>query len=203
MERTETESRYARRRREIIDAAAAVFKRRGYRGTTFSHIAEELGTDRASMYYYVTGKEEIFEELVSKVVRLNLAEAIAIRDGAGTAPEKLRRVIEGLMNSYGEYYPSIYVLIQENLAHVDPERSGWAEQIKKINRTYEGVVIEIIDAGKSDGTLTEGAPSWLLAYGIIGMVGWTNRWFSPDGPYEAAEVGRTFAATLMDGLARP
>ncbi len=195
--------RYAQRRREIFDAAAEVFRRRGYHGTTFGDIADELGADRASMYYYVSGKEEILEALVSEVVKVNLAGAIAIRDGDGSAPEKLRALVESLMASYGEHFPTIYILIQENLAELGPERSGWAREMREVNRAYETVVTEVIEAGQADGTLAAGAPPRLLAYGIIGMVGWTNRWFNPgQSPFDAAEIGGAFADTLLDGLVR-
>jgi AcrR family transcriptional regulator len=195
-------SRYAQRRRAIFDAAAEVFRRRGYHGTTFGDIADEIGADRASMYYYVSGKEEILEELASEVVKVNLAQAIAIRDGEGSAPEKVRRLVEGLMASYAEHFPVLYILIQENLAHVAPERSEWAEEMKEINRSYEGVLIEIIEAGQAEGTLAATAPPRLLAYGIIGMVGWTNRWFNPQRSLLGAdEIGKAFADTLLNGLA--
>jgi TetR/AcrR family transcriptional regulator, cholesterol catabolism regulator len=201
--RDEPGSRYTRRRREIVEVAARVFKQRGYRGTSISRIADEMGADRASMYYYVSSKEELFQEIVSEVVKVNLAEAIAVRDAEIAIPEKLRLLVEGLMGSYAEHFPVLYVLIQENLAHVSPERGEWAEEMKEVNRSYERVVIEIIEAGQADGSVVDTAPAWLLAYGIIGMVGWTNRWFNPQqSPLSAQEIGTAFADTLLDGLVK-
>lgn len=200
--RDEPRMRYARRRREIVEVAAQVFKQRGYRGTSISRIADEMGVDRASMYYYVGSKEELFQEIVSEAVKLNLADAIALRDAQMPAPQKLRALVEGLMRSYAEHFPVLYVLIQENLAHVSPERSEWAEEMKKTNRSYEQIVIEIVEAGQAEGSIRATAPAWLLAYGIIGMVGWTNRWFNPQhGELGAEQIGRAFADTLLDGLA--
>ena len=41
----------------------------------------------------------------------------------------------------------------------------------------------------------------LTAYGIIGMVGWTNRWFNPnDSPLSAGEIGSAFSDILLGGL---
>src|SRR5215213_2915226 len=108
-------SRYADRRNEIAHTAAELFKRNGFQGTTLNDIAEAMGTDRASLYYYVSSKEELFQEVVSEAVHVNLAAATAIHDGPGDAPEKIRRLVEGLMISYSDYYPVLYVLIQENL----------------------------------------------------------------------------------------
>jgi TetR/AcrR family transcriptional regulator, cholesterol catabolism regulator len=194
-------SGYVDRRREILQAAAKVFKERGFRGTTISHVAEVMGSDRASLYYYISSKEDLFQEVISEAVNVNLAAAKAIHAEEAPAPEKLRRIVEGLMASYAEYYPVLYVLIQENLNHVAPSRSAWAMQMKQINRQYERVLIEIIQAGQDAGTLRNTAPAWLLAYGIIGMVGWTNRWFDPNkSPISAQEIGAAFADALLLGL---
>jgi len=41
----------------------------------------------------------------------------------------------------------------------------------------------------------------VMAYGLIGMVGWTNRWFDPkSSPVDAAAVGETFARMLISGI---
>jgi AcrR family transcriptional regulator len=155
------------------------------------------------MYYYDGGKEEILEELISEVVKVNLARAISIRDAEGSAPQKLRRLVVDLMASYGEHFPTIYLLIQENLAEVEPGRSGWAKEMREVNRAYEEVMIGVIEAGQADGTLAATAPPRLLAYGIIGMVGWTNRWFNPEqSDFDAVEIGTAFADTVLDGLIR-
>ncbi len=199
--RTDGSPAYRERRTEIARAAALVFKQRGFRGTTLSHIAQALDTDRASLYYYVSSKEEIFQEIVGDAMRINLATAVEIRDGPGTAAQRLRALIQGLMESYAEFYPVLYVLIQENLNHVAPERSGWAAEMRAINREWEDVLTEIVRAGQQEGTLRGGSPPWLIAYGITGMVGWTNRWFHPDqSPVSATEVGEAFATILLDGL---
>ena len=197
---------YQERRQEIQRAAAKVFKERGYQGTTLHHVATALSTDRASLYYYVGSKEELFQDIVSEAMRVNVKVAGEIQEAAGTAPEKLRRLIEALMISYEDHYPVLYVVIQENLNHVSRERSAWAQEMRQINREYEQIVIDIVDQGQQDGTLRATAPPWLIAYGIIGMAGWTNRWFNPNrapssGPgVGAAEIGSAFADMLLDGL---
>jgi AcrR family transcriptional regulator len=192
---------YLERRREMVLAASGVFKERGFRGTTLKQVAEAMGVDRASLYYYVSSKEELFQEIVSEAVMINLRTAREIRDDNAPAPEKLRRLIESLMDSYAEFYPVFYVLIQENLAHVAPERGAWAQRMRRVNREYEQIVTGIIEEGQREGILRDTAPAWFLAYGLIGMVGWTNRWFNPaDSPVDAHEIGSAFADILLVGL---
>src|SRR4051794_4330404 len=90
---------YNDRRQEILRAAAQVFKDRGLRGATLTHVAQIMGTDRASLYYYFSNKEEMFQEVVTEAVKANLATAEKIRRLDEPAPAKLRRLMESLMVS--------------------------------------------------------------------------------------------------------
>jgi TetR/AcrR family transcriptional regulator, cholesterol catabolism regulator len=178
-----------------------VFKQRGYSATTLNDVAEAMGADRASLYYYVASKQELFDEIVGEAVRVNLATITELQAAVGPAPEKLRRLVESLMQSYADYYPVLYVLIQENLSRVSPDRSRWAKEIRQINREYERALIEIVQGGQDAGTISRTVPAWQVAYGIIGMVAWSNRWFNPNQACATAqEIGSQFADVLLAGL---
>ncbi|MCW2581476.1 MAG: hypothetical protein JWQ53_266 [Klenkia sp.] len=197
----EARTAYKERRDEIIAAAAGLFKTHGFRGTSIGQIAEAMNTDRATLYYYVGSKEELFDEVVSDAVRANVARAQAIRDGAGEAPDKLARLLTELMDSYAASYPFLYVFIQENLSHVGEKRSEWSHEMRELNRAYQECVVDIITAGIAEGTVRPVAEPWVLAYGLIGMVGWTNRWFNPTkSDVDAATIGRAYADVVLDGL---
>ncbi len=192
---------YMQRRQEIIAAAAKVFKRKGYESTSLSDIAEELGTDRANLYYYIAGKQELFEEVVTEAITNNLARAEEIRDGDGTPQVKLRNIIEQLMAAYADNYPFLYVYMQENLSHVSSGRAKWATSMRSINKRYEDLIIGIIEQGYAQGSLRNVGPAWVVAYGILGAVGWTNRWFDPQkSKATATEIGRTYADMILEGL---
>jgi AcrR family transcriptional regulator len=200
----ESNPAYLERRREIVAAAARVFKAKGLQGSKLGDIAAESGADRASLYYYVGSKEELFHEVVREAVEANLVRAEAIRDGHGMAPEKLRALIRSLMASYCEHYPILYVYIQENLTHVPEEHRRWAEDMRQVNRSYERVVIGLLEQGVREGTLRDVGPPWVVAYGLMGMLGWTNRWFDPEESSASPEqIADAFADTVLLGLVEP
>jgi AcrR family transcriptional regulator len=199
--RDEGKAAYRERRAEIIAAAAEIFKKHGYRGTKLNDIAEALQLDRASLYYYVGGKEELFHDVVGGAVERNALTAEAIVEGPGTAPEKLRTLVAGLMVSYAETYPFLYVYIQENLSNISPDRSDWAREMRHLNKRYENAVVAIVQAGIAEGSFAVNTQPWVVAYGIIGMVAWSNRWFGPtESTVPAEEIGAAYADTLLTGL---
>lgn len=193
---------YAERRAEIICAAAKVFREKGYRGASLADVAESLGADRASLYYYIGSKEELFHEIVKDAAEASTQQAESIRDGAGTAADKLTRLITALMSSYAAHYPYLYVYIQEDLSKVADQKSAWARQMTAINKRYDAAVIGIVESGFADGSVRPIAPARVIAYGIIGMVNWTHRWYreGAGGMPSAAEIGQSFSEMVLNGL---
>ncbi|HAY67517.1 MAG: TetR/AcrR family transcriptional regulator [Acidimicrobiaceae bacterium] len=193
---------YQQRRREIALAAGNVFYERGYADTTISDIAKGLETDRATLYYYFTNKQEIFDAVVSELAEADVTYAEQVQASAEPSLTKLRQLVTGLMNSYGEHYPLLYVYVRENLAAVGDERTVWSEQMRTVNRRYDTAVTAVVQEGLDDGTIRPLASARVLAFGIIGMVGWTNRWFAPDRSAEDAEtIGAAYADMVVQGLA--
>lgn len=192
---------YTERRAVIIDAAARLFRAKGYNGTSLGDIAGEVGIDRATLYYYVSSKEELFDEVVTDVVLGNLAVAERIRDSDDPVPEKIRRLITDLMQSYVTHYPFLFVYLQENLAHVGEQRQAWSQRMRGVNRRYEGAIEAIVAEGIADGSLRPVADPRIITYGLMGMVNWTNRWFNPQtSPVDAASIGQAYADILLVGL---
>ncbi len=192
---------YQDRRKEIAEAAARVFNRKGFQGTTISAVAEELKIERASIYYYISNKEELFDEVVREASVDNVATAQRIRESDAAPFEKLRQLIIQLMSSYGRHYPLLYIYIRENLKDVAGPRSKWAQQMRQLNRDFDDAVISIIEEGYADGSFRNIGSSRIVAYGIIGMMGWTNRWFKPaESALSAEAIGDVFARMVIAGL---
>jgi len=197
----ESSDAYKRRRREIAVAAVRVFDRLGLQGASISAVAAELGIDRASVYYYISSKEELFDEVLRAVAERNSQIATDIAASRLPAPDKLRNLIVAIMESYGEHYPLLFIYIRENLSRVSGTRSKWSSDMRQVNRIIENAFISIIEEGYADGTLRNVGPSRVVAYGMLGVVGWTHRWFRPEtSPQSAREIGETYANMMVSGM---
>ena len=199
--RAKDQAAYAARREELIAHAAEVFSKEGYDRTTLSDIAERAGTDRASVYYYVSSKEELFQEVCSGMLEQNLAaaEEIAMRDNAPR--EKLELIIAHHMSTHERGFPQWSVLVQE-MRRITGADTTWTRDAVEKMRRYEAIVRSILEDGIADGTIRADVPSRLAMNAIFGMLNWTHRWFRPDGQYNAAQVAAAFAAITLDGLSK-
>ncbi|SEQ80476.1 transcriptional regulator, TetR family [Streptomyces sp. yr375] len=80
-------------RAELLTAAAELFTTRGYAATTTRAVAERAGMRQASMYHYVSGKEELLAELLESTVTPSLTYARRLlADDTRAAEERLREL---------------------------------------------------------------------------------------------------------------
>jgi AcrR family transcriptional regulator len=55
-------------RDDILDAAAQVFRQKGFHGASMSAIAEAVNLQKASLYHHVTSKQEILLALLERAL---------------------------------------------------------------------------------------------------------------------------------------
>ncbi len=188
---------YTRRRREIIEAAAQLFKKNGYARTSLNDVAEALASDRATIYYYVASKKELLHEVVREVVAETAKEALEIQRRKAPPPAKLKELILALMRRYAANFPYQYVYIQEGIAvntHGDAH-------LFKLGQQYERCLVDILAEGLADGSFCSASEPKIIAYAILGSLNWTHRWFNPEGRLTADQVAETFAELFLRGLA--
>jgi TetR/AcrR family transcriptional regulator, cholesterol catabolism regulator len=198
--RVEGKNDYKAKRAELIKAAAAVFKEKGYEAATLNDVAQRVGSDRASLYYYVGGKEELFQEAIRESVEANLAEVDRILKLDESPDRKLRLIVERLISSYEEHYPHMYVYIQEDMAKVAAEDTEWAREMTRHTRRFEASTLKLINEAIAEGIFRDDIRPDLIANALFGMLNWTHRWFKPGHRLTAAQLADSFWKILFDGL---
>lgn len=187
----------------IRRAAGKVFHERGFSGTKLNHIAEEAGIDRASLYYYVKSKEQLFRDVVSEAVTANIDAAREVSEQDLAPTEKLARMIHSLMASFERYYPYMYVFVQEDMDKLAPEAdkdSAWAATVHDWNTEYFKLIRATVSEGILDGSFRTPLPAGIVANCIIGTLNYSHKWFHPDGMMDADEIGLGISQLLLSGL---
>ncbi len=195
---------YQERRDAIRAAAGRVFHRKGFAATKLTDVAEEAGMDRASLYYYVGSKEQLFREVVSDAASANIVEAERIAASEAPARMKLARLIQSLMTSFERHFPYLYVLVQEDFQKLNhgPEQADneWMAVLRDWNQRYVNAVKSIVAEGLRSGEFRSSLPPGIIANALIGMMDSSHMWFRPNGMMDASEIGAGMADMLLDGL---
>lgn len=192
---------YRIRRKELIEAAARVFQRKGFRAAKLQDIAKEVGKDRASLYYYVSGKDELFQDVVREAVYDNVEVVENLSRETIPSVAKLRTLMTRIMESYERHYPYLFVYVQEPMLHLD-EGNEWSRSMLALQHRFDEGVRGIIRQGIEDGSLNIPLENVsLIANGILGMLTWSHRWFHPGKGKSGGEIGTMFADALLAGIA--
>lgn len=114
------------RRSQILDAAASVFVRRGGRNATTREIAAEAGVSEAILYRHFAGKEDLFFQVLEKIID----DTMAIMDDYRDLPEQ--DFLSGLgqvhMVRVKENFPMVSFLLSQVLSD-DEIRRFFMEKI--------------------------------------------------------------------------
>jgi len=78
---------------QILDAAEALFARKGYDATTIKAIGAATGLNPALLYYYFAGKEELYKAVLQRLVGTILSQGGALLDGTLPPAEAIRRLL--------------------------------------------------------------------------------------------------------------
>lgn len=199
--RKERNASWLERREQILDAAADVFRAKGFQAAGISDVAARLGTDRANVYYYFASKEEMYLALVQQAVESNVRDVEAAADAQGSATERLLRAIESLAASYERHYPYLHLYMQEDMRRVTEDSSEEQRHLAACSRRYDDAMLRITREGVESGEFRAGVDPRMLKFAVLGAVNWTHRWFTPDGPMSGEEVGRAFSDIFLRGFA--
>jgi len=194
---------YLDRRQELVAAAARVMSRKGIHEMTLNDIALEAGSDRASIYYYVAGKEELLAEVLRDSSRENLAAFTAIAESDLPPAQKVRRIIEALMASFDAHFPYLYVWVQEDPSRLQEMGSDALDEITAASEKNYRLIRGVLEEGVRSGALHSTLPVGILAQTVLGLAAWTYRWYEPGHDLSAQQVAQGLADLLLTGISGP
>jgi AcrR family transcriptional regulator len=182
------------KKREILDAASRVFRRKGLHASGMRDIAAELGMAVGNLYYYFKDKGELLAFVQEEALSGLLDLAARVRATDLRADAQLLLLIEGHVVLLNETTPG-------SLAHLEVEALGerWREAVQERRDAYERVFREVIEAGIASGVFRRTDPK-VAALALLGAANWTVKWFRPDGAKSAGTIGRECAELLVRGL---
>lgn len=179
---------------DVVEAAAVVFRQRGYHATRLEDIAEELGMQKGSLYNYIDSKEELLLAVVTVPAAQLLESLSTLSESDLPASEKIRLVARSHARVVEDYLPYVAVYVQE-IAGQDhsPE---WRER----DRAYVRQLSAIIDEGRQSGLFDSATAPVISSMALIGALNWMTRWYEPGGELSAEEIADRIASGFLAGM---
>lgn len=182
---------------EILDGAARVFQERGYPQATLEDVANEVGINRATLYYYVGTKEELLVSLLHQPIEAMRAglEEIVARDLP--APEKLAEALRAYVSAMARR-PELFIFVGENIHKVMAGRE--AADIQQNADRWGRLLASVIAEGARAGDFRDDIDPQLATLAISGMFNWIYRWYNPGGSRSLPELGEVFIDMALASL---
>jgi AcrR family transcriptional regulator len=191
------EERVTEKKREILEAASRVFRRKGLHAAGMRDIAGELDMAVGNLYYYFRDKED----LLAFIQQTTLAglQSLAVRVEALDL-----RVDAKLWLLIASHVALLNEVIPGSLAHLEVEALGEERRrsIQEGRDSYERTFRHLIDEGIAAGVFRPSDPK-VAELAILGAANWSVKWFRPGGGKTACEIGRDMADLLVRGLLAP
>ncbi|WP_344967880.1 TetR/AcrR family transcriptional regulator [Salinactinospora qingdaonensis] len=182
---------------EVLEGAGRVFQRVGYPQATLEDVANEVGINRATLYYYVGTKEELLVSLLYRPIeqmRVDLEEIVAKEMPPG---QKLATALRTYLVALSER-PELFIFLGENIDKVMTVHE--AEEIQRNADRYGRLLTSVIADGAASGEFRADLDPQVATMGIIGMVNWMYRWYEESGSKSLVELGETFVEMALASL---
>jgi TetR/AcrR family transcriptional regulator, fatty acid metabolism regulator protein len=190
----------ADKRRQILDAAVAVFARQGFHATRVSDIADEAGVAYGLVYHYFRSKDEVLNELFVERWSLLLTAIEEADRTAATPREKLAAVASFIVDSYRHDPELMKVIIVEVTRAAN---SFGRTHLPEIRSAYESIA-KIVAEGQEDGTFRRDVDPTFASMSFYGAIeqllsGWIFE-LIPASDTDFDEAKSLVVATICDGL---
>jgi TetR/AcrR family transcriptional regulator, cholesterol catabolism regulator len=186
------------RRRQIEDAASALFGHRGYAATSMRDIAKALDLQGGSLYAHIPSKEAVLAAIVEEAADGFHAAVRPISEGPGTAAERLRAMVGAHVRvvTGGRDRARVFLFEWTFLA---PERR---EAVARSRAAYQGYFERVIAEGAAAGEL-EAADPRLAAIFVLSAMNGMAHWYRPDGRLGPDALAGQYADLFLGGLRAP
>lgn len=161
------------RRGALVKAAARLFRRQGFDGTSTRDIAAAVGMHSGSPFYHFKSKNELLHAVMEQGMQAALErQAAVLAEAPADAAQRLRRLVRNHFETlHGPGRDFIPVMLHESRSLDARQRSA----IARLQRDYEAPWLPVLQALADDGRLR--ADVHLARLLIFGALNWSVQWF--------------------------
>lgn len=183
----------------LLDAAAALFSEKGFNETTTREIATRLNIHQASLYYHVSGKEELLYR-ISKVSLEALERRVsaAIRN-CGRERDRLNGFIRGHLEGMFENPDRAFAFISEFRSLSRAHR----RELIMLRRNYSDLLKQEIASAVKAGILRRDISVSMLRLALFNYLNWTPRWYHVSGRLPLAGLAGIYSRVFFEGVVTP
>lgn len=181
----------------IARKAAALFRKKGFVGSSMREIADSIGVEASSLYNHIGSKSELLQSICFRVANDFNRHLGEVELGGGTAAAKLEQLIRFHIRIMLENFDEVYVANHEWKQLDEPYLSNFLAQRK----LYESKMVDIVKDGIRRKEIRNLHPH-VAVITILSAVRGIEFWQRHKKEVDAAELENDMVNHLLNGLIR-
>jgi AcrR family transcriptional regulator len=188
-----------KKRRAILEAAAKVFREKGYAEATLADIAELANTFSGSLYYYFSSKEQLVEEVLNigttSVSDLVMKKLAKVDKETGIVARIQLALVEHmtLMLRRDDFVVAYWKIIEQVPADI-------RERHRRLPRAYGRFWQQLLDEGRDTGVLRNDLDMTVVRLLLMGSTIYALQWFDDQRGSTIEDIADTMVAMFFDGM---
>jgi AcrR family transcriptional regulator len=184
------------RRKDIIERAAPILMKEGYKGISMNELARRLHLTKPGLYYHFKDKQELLYAAMHRsmdfIEKMSLQATVSASDNE----QRLREIVyqHALRVALNQRKGALTTLIVDDVSFLRPEDRRVITQRK---RTYFELVRAMVAQLQKEGRLRKGLDATVATFAILGMAMWLSKWYEPSGRLSPEQVAGQVADMAM------
>jgi AcrR family transcriptional regulator len=178
----------------LIQAAARLFRDKGYERTTVRDLAAEVGILSGSLFHHFKNKERILRAVMEEAILLNTETMKAALAEANTPEERVLALIKcELASILGDTGAAMTVLVFEWRSLNEDSQA----HILGLRDIYEQLWMDALNEAKDAGLVV--IDPFILRRLLTGALSWTVNWYDEDGDMDLDALARNALSLAIKG----
>jgi len=185
-------------RARVLDAAAHIFRERGFVGTTMRAIAQDAGIEAGSIYYHFKSKDELIGAVLDfgiTALQGSVTNAVDKLPKYATPKERIKTAINAHVSAivkYGDYTLAMRRVFGQVPSNV------WRKHVK-LREEYGDFWHNLLANAQKQGGLRKDIDLTIARLFLLGGLNWTVEWFKPK-KHSLEQIAESFASLILEGM---
>ncbi len=180
----------------LLDISSMLFATRGYTTTSTREIAEAMGIEKASLYYYTKSKDDLCYQIIRSAHEYMLRRVTTALQGVRGAEARLLNLIVAHVVALLEHKNWLAVA-NEQINFLGAKKRL---EIVELRDRYEAFVRQILREAQEAGVLRDDVSARYLGFALLGMITHIYPWYQEEADIEPRSLALLLADLFLHGI---
>jgi AcrR family transcriptional regulator len=181
---------------KLLDTACTLFARKGYNATSIREIADAMEIQKASIYYYISSKEDLIYEISKAAIEHVRASVNWALSQVTNPAERLYAFITAHVVSLLQHQ-NWHAAANEELLTFSADRR---KEIVALRDGYDAILRRLLEDAQAAGVVRADITPKFLGMVLFGMIVHIYPWYQPEVDVSPGELGFILADLFMMGI---